>query len=200
MFDESFRARFSPVLRPLVPPLARSGVTPTHVTAAAFVLGMAAAICVAHGWTIVGLATWLTSRVGDALDGTLARATDQSTAFGGYLDITLDMAAYAAMAVAFASLHPAFGLAWAAVLAGYVLVITTTLALSDAAGALGRQVSATDRTFQFTPGFAEAGETNIVYILWVLFPQHIGWLVWVWVVMLIATSVQRTHRAWRVLR
>jgi phosphatidylglycerophosphate synthase len=200
MFDELFRARFAPVIRPLVPILARSGITPTHVTLAAFVLGVVAAICMANGWTMVGLATWLTSRVGDALDGTLARDTNQSTAFGGYLDITLDMAAYAAMAVGFAVLHPAYGVAWAMVLAGYVLVITTTLALSDAAGTLGREVSGTDRTFQFTPGFAEAGETNTMYVLWVLFPAHVGWLVWLWVAVLIATAAQRTHRAWRVLR
>jgi phosphatidylglycerophosphate synthase len=200
MFDEPFRARFSPVLRPLVPPLARSGITPTHVTVATFVLGIAAAMCIANGLTIVGLATWLTSRVGDALDGLLARETNQSTAFGGYLDITLDMAAYAAMAIGFAVLHPAFGVAWAMVLAGYVLVITTTLALSDAAGTLGRQVSATDRTFQFTPGFAEAGETNTMYVIWVLFPAHMGWLVWAWIAVLFATAIQRTYRAWRVLR
>ncbi len=200
MFDEPFRARVSPLLRPVVPVLARRGVTPTHVTVAAFLLGIAGAFCIANSWTIVGLAAWLTSRVGDALDGTLARETDQSTAFGGYLDITLDMAAYAAMAVAFAVLHPGLGVAWPAILTGYVLVITTTLALSDAAGTLGRHVSATNRTFQFTPGFAEAGETNFMYTMWVLFPSHIEWLVWLWVAVLFATAGQRTVRAWRLLR
>lgn len=183
-----------------MPALARRGVTPTHVTIAAFLLGIAAAMFVANGWTIVGLAAWLTSRVGDALDGTLARETGQSTAFGGYLDITLDMAAYAAMALGFAVLHPALGVAWAMVLAGYVLAITTTLALSDAAHTLGREVSTTNRTFQFTPGFAEAGETNAMYVLWALFPAHIGWLVWVWIAVLCATAVQRTYHAARALR
>jgi phosphatidylglycerophosphate synthase len=200
MFDEPFRARFQPIIRPLVPALARSGIAPSHVTVAAFLLGIAAAILIANGWTIVGLAVWLISRVGDALDGTLARETGQSTAFGGYLDITLDMAAYAAMVLGFAVLHPAFGVQWAMVLAGYVLAITTTLALSDAAGVLGRQVSATDRTFQFTAGFAEAGETNIMYVLWVLFPGHIAWLLWIWIAVLLATAVQRTQLAHRLLR
>jgi phosphatidylglycerophosphate synthase len=200
MFDEPFRARFSPVLRPLVSPLARRGITPTHVTVIAFLLGIAAASCIARGWTIVGLGTWLASRVGDALDGLLARETGRSTAFGGYLDITLDMAAYAAMAIGFAILHPASGVAWALVLTGYVLVITTTLALSDAARTLGRQVSGTERTFQFTPGFAEAGETNTMYILWVLFPAHVGWLVWLWIAVLFATAAQRTVLAHRLLR
>ena len=200
MFDEPFRARFAPIVRPLVPVLARRAITPNHVTVAAFVLGIIASVLMARGWTSVGLAAWLISRVGDGLDGALARETNQSTAFGGYLDITLDMAAYAAMTVAFAVLYPDFGVQWALVLAGYVLVITTTLALSDAAGALGRQVSATERKFQFTPGFAEAGETNIMYTLWVLFPGHVAWLVWIWIAVLAATIVQRTQLARRVLR
>lgn len=200
MFDEPFRARFSPVVQPLVRVLARSGVRPNHVTLVAFVLGTAAAVLVASGRTYIGLALWLTSRVGDGIDGGLARATGRSTPFGGYLDITLDMAAYSAMVVGFAVLHPELGARWALVLTGYVLVITTTLALSDAAGVLGRHVSGTDRTFQFTPGFTEAGETNSMYILWVLFPEQIGWLVWIWTAALAATTLQRTLLAWRALR
>ena len=180
--------------------LGRLGASPTHITAAAFLLGLAAAFLVASGRTYSGLAVWLVSRVGDGLDGVLARETNRSTPFGGYLDITLDMTAYAAMAVAFAALHPHLAAAWAVVLLGYVVVITTTLALSDAAGALGRDVSATDRTFQFTPGFAEAGETNVMYTLCVLFPEYVRWLVWIWVAVLFATAIQRTHLAWRTLR
>jgi phosphatidylglycerophosphate synthase len=200
MFDEPFRARFQPAVRPLVRVLAGTGVTPSHVTIAAFLLGITAAVLIAAGRTYIGLAIWLVSRIGDGLDGALARQTNHTTAFGGYLDITLDMAAYAAMALGFAVLQPHLGAAWPMVLAGYVLVITTTLALSDAAGVLGRQVSGTDRTFQFTPGFAEAGETNVTYILWVLFPEHVRWLVWVWVAVLFATAAQRTYLASRLLR
>jgi phosphatidylglycerophosphate synthase len=200
MFDEPFRARFEPVARPLVRALARLGAAPAHVTVAAFLLGVTAAGLIARGYAYAGLALWLVSRVGDGLDGALARETNRPTPFGGYLDITLDMAAYAAMAVGFAILYPDLAGAWAMVLAGYVVVITTTLALSDAAGALGRQVSGTNRTFQFTPGFAEAGETNVTYILCVLFPQHVWWLVWIWVAILFATAIQRTHLAWRTLR
>lgn len=180
--------------------LARHGVRPNHVTVAAFALAACAAALLALGHTYAALAVWLTSRVGDGLDGALARETRRSTAFGGYVDVTLDMAAYAAMVVGFAVLHPSHAVAWTAVAAGYVLVITTTLALSDAAGVLGRQVSGTDRTFQFTPGLTEAGETNIMYVLWTLFPSQIGWLVWIWVGALVLTAAQRTHLAWRALR
>jgi phosphatidylglycerophosphate synthase len=200
MFDEPFRARFGPFVRPVARLLARRGVTPDAVTIAAFVLGIGAAVLLASGRTYAALALWLVSRIGDGLDGTLAREIQRSTPFGGYLDITLDMAAYAAMTVGFATLHPHLHAAWLMVLVGYIVVITTTLALSNAAGVLGREVSGTNRTFQFTPGFAEAGETNVMYVLWVLFPQQVPTLVWIWVAVLIATSIQRTHLAWRALR
>jgi phosphatidylglycerophosphate synthase len=200
MFDEPFRARVLPLLHPIVRVLARARVSANHVTVTAFVLGVAAAGLVASGQPYAGIVLWIVSRVGDGLDGALARESHRSTPFGGYLDITLDMAAYAAMVVGFAVLHPAFAVEWSLVLTGYVVVITTTLALSDAAGALGRQVSSTNRTFQFTPGLTEAGETNAMYVAWVLFPTQIDWLVWVWIAALAATGVQRTHLAWRALR
>ena len=46
----------------------------------------------------------------------------------------------------------------------------------------------------------EAGETSVMYGLWVVFPQHLPWLVWLWVAALALTTVQRTVLAWRLLR
>ena len=200
MFDESFRARFADWVKPLAPPLARLGVTANHVTIVSFLLTLVAAALIADGRPLAGLAIWILSRIGDGLDGVLARDAAQTSAFGGYLDITLDMAGYAAMVVGFAVAHPALWLAWLAVLAGYVVVITTTLALSDAARRSGRHASLTNRTFQFTPALTEAGETSVMYGLWVVFPQQLPWLVWVWVAALALTTVQRTVLAWRLLR
>ena len=199
MFDESFRTRFAGWVKPLAPPLARLGVTANHVTIVSFLLTLVAAALIADGRSFTGLAIWILSRIGDGLDGVLARDAAQTSAFGGYLDITLDMAGYAAMVVGFAVAHPALWLAWLAVLAGYVVVITTTLALSDARRS-GRHVSLTNRTFQFTPALTEAGETSVMYGVWVVFPQQLPWLVWVWVAALAITTVQRTVLAWRLLR
>lgn len=200
MIDEPFRARVLPVVHPLALALARAGVKPNHVTMAAFVLAVAAAILVGAGRDLAALIVWIASRVGDGLDGALARVTGQSTPFGGYLDITLDTAAYSVMVLGFAVHHPQFAAGWAAVLVGYVVVITTTLALSDAANTIGRRVSDTNRTFQFTPAITEAGETSVMYAVWLVFPAQIEWLVWVWTAALAATVVQRTYLAWRVLR
>jgi phosphatidylglycerophosphate synthase len=200
MFDERFRVRFATLTRPVVPPLARFGVTPNQITVATFVMAAMAAALIALERPWWGLGVWLVSRLGDGLDGALARHTARTSAFGGYLDITLDMAGYSAMVVGFAIAHPALWLSWLAVLVGYVLVITTTLALSDAARAAGRTVSVTNRTFQFTPALTEAGETSVMYGLWVVFPQQLDWLVWTWVLALAVTVVQRTWAAAALLR
>jgi len=199
MFDETFRARFAVWAQPIVPRVARLGVSPNQITVATFVLTLVAATLIGLERPLEGLLVWLVSRIGDGLDGVVARETGQTSAFGGYLDITLDMAAYAAMIVGFAVAHPALWLAWIGILMGYVVVITTTLALSDAATRSGRRVSLTNRTFQFTPGLTEGGETSVMYALWVLFPDHLPWLVWVWIAALAVTVVQRTSQAWRLL-
>jgi phosphatidylglycerophosphate synthase len=199
MFDEPFRRRFQPAVRPLVTWLAQAGVTPNSVTVLTFVVGLAGALSVVLFGPTTGVVVWLLSRVGDGLDGALARVSGQSSAFGGFLDITLDMIAYSAMVLAFSLVHPEQALGWCAVLAGYVIVITTTLALSDAARGRGTTVSTTDRTFQFTRGLTEAGETNAVYVVWALFPEQLYWTVWVWVALLIATGGQRMWTASRAL-
>ena len=200
MFDEAFRVRFSGWAQPLIRPLTRLGVAPNHITVVTFLMALGAALLIARGRPIAGLGIWLISRLGDGIDGALARGTQQSSAFGGYLDITLDMAGYSALVLGFAAAHPALWWSWLAVLTGYVVVITTTLALSDAGRHAGRTISGTNRTFQFTAGLTEAGETSVMYALWALFPQHLPWLVWLWVAALAITGVQRTYLAWRLLR
>ncbi|MEO6238795.1 MAG: CDP-alcohol phosphatidyltransferase family protein, partial [Vicinamibacterales bacterium] len=73
MFDDSFRARFAGWVKPLAPALARLGVTANHVTIISFVLTLVAAALIADGRSLAGLAIWILSRIGDGLDGVLAR-------------------------------------------------------------------------------------------------------------------------------
>ena len=199
MFDDPFRRAFQPLVMPFVRKLADAGVTPNAVTVAAFIIAISAAIAVVTVGPVTGVAIWLLSRIGDGLDGVLARTTGRSSAFGGFLDITVDMAAYSAMVLAFAIMFPQHALAWSAVLAGYVIVITTTLALSDAARSGGATVGSTDRTFQFTRGITEAGETNLAYAIWAVWPDQMHWTIWLWVAALAGTSIQRVWVARRVL-
>ena len=199
MFDERFRALLAGVMAGPVRTLARVGVSPNQVTVAGGLLGAAGGLLVARGHPMVGLATWLGSRVLDGMDGVLARATGRGSAFGGYLDITFDMFAYSAMLLGIGATRPEGGVVWQVILAGYLLVSTSTLALAATLEATSDKVVRTDRSIRFTPGFAEAGETTLTYTLLVLLPGFTVPIAWTWVVLLGATAVQRTLLARRLL-
>jgi phosphatidylglycerophosphate synthase len=198
MIDEPFRQWLARHASAPVAMLARCGLTPNGVTWGGLGLGVGAAALVVVGRPVAGFALWLGSRVFDGYDGLLARHLGRSSLFGGYLDITADMAAYSAMACAFAWSMPADRLLWMLVVVGYVLAITTTLALSSLAERADRQLGG-NRSLQFTPGLAEAGETTIVYGVIALLPAYSRVTLLVWIGLLAATAIQRTVLARRML-
>ena len=199
MFDERFRRFFPAVASGPVRVLARMGATPNQVTVTACLMGCGAAALLASGMGGLALALWLASRVLDGMDGMLARITSGSSAFGGFLDITLDMLAYGAMILGFAVARPAHAVGWSAILVGYIGATTATLALSSLLEARRARDGITDRSIAFTPGFAEAGETNVVHALLVLLPAFTEPIVWAWIALLAATVVQRIVIARRLL-
>lgn len=199
MIDEPFRRWLARHAAAPVPLLHRLGVTPNALSWTGFMFALVATALVARGALVPGVLMWLVSRLVDGYDGMLARHTNATSLFGGYLDLTLDMLAYAAMACAFAYAMPSDRMLWLLVLTGYTLAITTTLALSSLAERADRQLGG-NRSFQFTPGLAEAGETTIVYAMLAVVPSYSRVILLAWVVLLFATMLQRTRLAHRILR
>jgi phosphatidylglycerophosphate synthase len=194
MIDEPFRQWMARRWSAPAGMLHRAGITANQISVAAAVLGLAAAVLVAVQLPWAGVALWLVSRVLDGYDGMVARLSGTSTLFGGYLDITLDMLAYSGMAIAFAIAMPADRVLWMMVLLGYVMAITTTLALSSLAEKADRQLGG-NRSIQFTRGLAEGGETTIVYVVIALAPSVSRYVLVVWIAMLAISAVQRTRMA-----
>jgi phosphatidylglycerophosphate synthase len=199
MIDEPLRRWLARYAAAPVPLLHRLGVTPNALSWSGLLLALVATALVARGALVSGVVVWLVSRLADGYDGMLARYADATSLFGGYLDLTMDMLAYAAMACAFAYAMPGDRMLWLLVLSGYILAITTTLALSSLAERADRQLGG-NRSIQFTPGIAEAGETTIVYVAVALVPAYSRSILLVWVLLLFATMVQRTMAARRILR
>jgi phosphatidylglycerophosphate synthase len=83
MFDERVRAVLPRAMRPLVRLLAQAGITPNVMSVLAFGTALGAGALVATGFPWIGIGVWLVSRVGDGLDGILARETGCATAFLG---------------------------------------------------------------------------------------------------------------------
>ncbi len=83
------------VLAPVVRLAMWLRLTPNEITVAGFVTVLAAAALVAVGQLLAGAALLVAGSLLDAVDGALARATGGTSAFGSFLDSTLDRAAEA---------------------------------------------------------------------------------------------------------
>ncbi len=109
-------------LAPLARRLHAVGITANAVTMLGSLLTLAGSVLVALGMPFPALLVLLAGALSDTLDGQLARAAGGGTAFGGFLDSTLDRVSDAALACAAAALGATIGdplLFWAA-LAGLV--------------------------------------------------------------------------------
>jgi phosphatidylglycerophosphate synthase len=71
----------------------RTRVMPNHLTVLSFLIGLAGAFCLFRGrtpWAIAGGILVEISSIVDCADGMLARARDQKSTFGAYLDLVFD--------------------------------------------------------------------------------------------------------------
>src|SRR5262245_1903977 len=100
MLDGWVRARFEPLLDWLGSSLAGAGLSANAVTLTACAVGLLGAAAIAGHLYLPGLVLILLSRLGDGLDGAVAKANGR-TDFGGYLDIVLDFVFYGAVPLGF---------------------------------------------------------------------------------------------------
>ncbi|MGE0767245.1 MAG: CDP-alcohol phosphatidyltransferase family protein [Hyphomicrobiaceae bacterium] len=166
-------------LRPLIdPPLAIAArwlvarrITADQVTVAAFAFGIAAAACIAIGWTTTALALLLLNRAGDGIDGAIARQT-KATDRGGFLDISLDFVVYAAIPLAFAIRDPVpNALPATALLSSFLANGAAFLAFAIVASKRGlSSTSQGSKSFFFVAGLAEGTETVLVFTVVCLWP------------------------------
>ncbi len=90
MISRWVRTWHSAVLRPLLEPVARWGITANMLTIASLVIVIIAGILFAFSQTTLGAWMILLGGLLDSLDGELSRMTDADSRFGGFLDSICD--------------------------------------------------------------------------------------------------------------
>ncbi|NGO54005.1 CDP-alcohol phosphatidyltransferase family protein [Allomesorhizobium camelthorni] len=198
MLDGWARRRLDPPLDGLGAQMARAGVSANAITVAACVVGLAGALAIAFGQFWLGLVLLLASRLGDGLDGAVAKVNGR-TDLGGYLDIVLDFVFYGAIPVGFVLADPA-----ANAIAGSVLVfsfyVNGSSFLAYAIMAERRKL-ATDargaKSLFFTTGLAEASETIAVFVAFCMFPDWFPPLAYAFAALTFYTALSRIVLAWR---
>lgn len=171
MLDGWAKARIDPHLEGVARRLADAGISANQVTLAGFVIGLTAAVAIAMGWFLLGLALFLANRLADGLDGAIARLNGP-TDLGGYLDIVLDFAIYGAIPLAFILVEPtANGLAGAILLVSFYVNGASFLAYASVAARRGMSSTARGvKSIYFTTGLAEGSETVLFFVAFCLMP------------------------------
>lgn len=171
MLDGWAKARIDPHLEGVARRLADAGISANQVTLAGFVVGLTAAVAIAMGWFLLGLALFLANRLADGLDGAIARLNGP-TDLGGYLDIVLDFAIYGAIPLAFILAEPAAnGLAGAILLVSFYVNGASFLAYASVAARRGMSSTARGvKSIYFTTGLAEGSETVLFFVAFCLMP------------------------------
>ena len=90
MFSKFGRQFFAPPVAYVVGFLQAAGITPNALTYTGFLLTAVTALLLAGGYFRWGAILLLIASFFDMLDGSLARATSQSSPFGAFLDSTID--------------------------------------------------------------------------------------------------------------
>lgn len=191
MLDTAARRLTAPPLDAMARHAAGAGIGPTTITAAGWFAGIACCGAIVAGAWPVAIGLWLLNRVLDGLDGAVARL-GEPTDLGGFLDILADFSIYGGVVLAVAIEMPEAQLACAALLVAYYVSGTAFLALSSILERRRAQAHLDQRSLRFVGGLAEGTETVLVYVALMAFPGHAEPIVWIFVVAVTITALQRT--------
>lgn len=168
-------------------------LSPLAVTFIAFAAAIAASYLLwqqVYQWAFI---IWVTSRVLDGFDGTMARLSGRQSALGGYLDLMCDVVIYALFPIA-AAIADGGGqrilIALALLLAAYYVNITCWSVLAailekrtQADGKEKRQMT----TVIMPRGIVEGFETAVIYSAFCVFP-HVLWYLFIGTAILVMLS------------
>jgi phosphatidylglycerophosphate synthase len=195
MFDAKLRPLIDPPLNRLGSALARRGVTANAITFLGLALGLAGAAAISGGYFSAGLGLILANRLLDGLDGAVARANGL-TALGGYFDIVADFAFYVSVPLGFGLVDPANTQAALVLVASFVLTGVSFLAYAVIAAERGARTDAHGRkSFFYSTGLAEGGETIAVFIAFALFPAWFVPMAYAYAALCVLTVFQRSALA-----
>lgn len=202
MIDRALRRRKESALAPVVRRIPRS-LSPTAITSAAVLPGIAAAAAAGSGAPAPAVALWLLNRLLDGLDGTLARRTGRQSDLGAYADVLLDVVVYAAIPLGIAANQDS-RTAWVAAAALLASFYVNAIAWSYLSAILERRGAGARSRGELTAvtmpaGLIEGTETVVIFAIALAVPDWSVTLMWAMAAGVVVGVVQRALWAARIL-
>ncbi len=191
MISNSLRGRLAFLLRPIGEKLGQIGVSPNHLTIAGMAFSIAGGFLICLGYLRWAALLVIAGGLCDALDGTVARETDNVTPFGAFLDSTLDR---------YSDLALYLGVMTLAYLRGELsLFIWTALATAGAVMVSYTRARAECLIEKCQIGIMERPERIILLLIGLIFHWLKGAMI-ITALLANATAIQRIHHTYRTIR
>jgi CDP-diacylglycerol--glycerol-3-phosphate 3-phosphatidyltransferase len=189
VFDGRFRSGVDRAVKPIGGALRRTGLSPDHLTAFGLLLAVPTAWAIASGRLGLGLALLVGSAVPDLLDGALAKASGRASARGAFFDSVADRVTdtlvLGAIAWYLMDSHPGHTALLPVGVLGASLLISYERAKAESLG------------FEAKGGLMERAERVVVLCAGLAFSFLLIPLLWLMLVLTVATAVQRFVKVWR---
>ncbi|MDA0369994.1 MAG: CDP-alcohol phosphatidyltransferase family protein [Actinomycetota bacterium] len=189
MFDGHMRAPIEKAVKPIGDRLRRTRLTPDHLTVAGLVVAAGAAVAIGFGWFALGLLLVVLAALPDLLDGALAKASNSSSQRGAFFDSVIDRVTDSLLFG---------GVAWyfASEESPHLTILPMAVALMS--GVISYQrAKAESLGLSAKGGLMERAERIILLCLGLLFPVALIPIMWVMLVLVTVTAVQRFVKVWK---
>ncbi|HEY3367875.1 MAG TPA: CDP-alcohol phosphatidyltransferase family protein [Symbiobacteriaceae bacterium] len=192
MIDTYLRRFVQPVFDQTAATMDRAGATPNQVTVGAFAVGLAAGPLVATGHPFCATGVLWLSGLLDVVDGSLARRTGRSSAWGTTMDIVFDRLVEVGVMLGLAARYPAAGTAMLWLMGAIIFSMTVFLTV----GALAEKQGV--KSFYYQAGVMERTEGFILFSAMMLLPAYLVPLTWLFVAVESFTGLQRFYEAHQI--
>ena len=178
------------IIDPIVSVIAKTGLTPNHLSILGFGGNLGAAVLAARGEFLWAGIVMLVFSAMDMLDGALARATGRATRFGAVLDAALDRMSEAALLGGLAFYFTERGQTEETILC-FAALAASLLVSYVRAHALSQGLHMQDGLF------TRAERVILLAVVLMIGQVRIG--LWILAILASATAVQRIYVAWKQL-
>jgi CDP-diacylglycerol--glycerol-3-phosphate 3-phosphatidyltransferase len=189
MFDGRWRARVDQGTTPLGAGLSRIGVTADQLTLTGLVMAAGAAVAIGSGYLWVGVILLIASGLPDLLDGPVAKASGTAAPRGAFFDSVADRVTdtllLGGVAWYLASAHGGRAALLPFAVLGAAFLVSYERAKAESLG------------FNAKGGIMERAERIVLLGIGLVFSALLVPVLWVMLVLTLATAVQRFFMVWR---
>ncbi len=189
MFDGKFRVPVDRAVKPLGNRLKRTGLTPDHLTVVGILVGVGAAVAIAFGQLLLGVALVILAALPDLLDGALAKASNAASQRGAFFDSTIDRLTDAVLLG---------GVGWYLASERSSHMVMLPFAVMAVSSIISYQrAKAESLGLDAKGGLMERAERIVLLCIGLLYEPLLVPVLWVMLALSSITAVQRFVKVWR---